>query len=258
MFRKTRSPLKGKPLRLPGQSVDERLDEVFYSLVITPVFMAFLLVVLAGLEWFRYYRPAKPVPELFSAAAVAGILYAAYRIWRALPEIRALKQGRDGERAVGQYLERLRANGYQVLHDVMGDGFNVDHVVIGPTGIYTVETKTFSKAVEGDAKIMFDGETLRVAGFEPDRDPIVQAKAQASWLRELLSESCGRKFRVRPVILFPGWFVEQGKGTTKDIWVLNPKALPQFLENEPKELESDAVSLASYHLSRFIRSSTPR
>lgn len=92
-----------------------------------------------------------------------------------------------------------------------------------------------------------------VAGFKPDRDPIVQAKAQSSWLRELLSESTGRKFSVRPVVLFPGWLVEQGKGTTREVWVMNPKALPQFLEHEPKVLEQADVNLASYHLSRFIR-----
>lgn len=29
---------------------------------------------------------------------------------------------RDGERAVGEFLEKLRADGYQVFHDLMGDG----------------------------------------------------------------------------------------------------------------------------------------
>jgi hypothetical protein len=42
-----------------------------------------------------------------------------------------LMQGREGEKAVGQYLERLRARGYQVLHDIPGENFNIDHVLIG-------------------------------------------------------------------------------------------------------------------------------
>ena len=37
---------------------------------------------------------------------------------------------RHGERAVGQYLERLRESGPRVFHDVPGVGFNLDHVVI--------------------------------------------------------------------------------------------------------------------------------
>lgn len=84
-----------------------------------------------------------------------------------------------------------------------------------------------------DAKVIFDGERILVDGFEPDRNPVIQAKAQATWLREVLAESTGRKFPVRPVVLFPGWFVEQGKGTTREIWVLTLKALPSFLAREP-------------------------
>jgi hypothetical protein len=50
---------------------------------------------------------------------------------------------------VGQYLETLRARGYRVLHDLIGDGFNVDHALIGPDSIFTVETKTYHKARQG-------------------------------------------------------------------------------------------------------------
>jgi len=52
-------------------------------------------------------------------------------------------------------------------------------VLIGPAGVFTVETKTRTKP-HGDARVTFRGEALLVAGFEPDRDPIVQARAQAA------------------------------------------------------------------------------
>jgi len=61
--------------------------------------------------------------------------------------------------------------------DVVGDGFNVDHVLIGPAGVFTVETKTHSKP-RGDARVVFDGEAIQVAGMEPDRDPVVQARGR--------------------------------------------------------------------------------
>jgi hypothetical protein len=210
-------------------------------------------VVLAGMEWLRPYYDLAPNPVLYSIAAVLSVAYAAFRFVRALPALRALKLARDGERTVGQFLERLREKGYQVFHDVLGSGFNVDHAIIGPAGIFTVETKTWSKPTTRDAKVQFDGQTLKVAGIDADRDPVVQAKAQASWLRELLAESAGRKFPVRPVVLFPGWFVEQDKGSTREMWVLNPKALPDFLDYEPRALSDADIHLASFHLSRFIR-----
>ena len=58
---------------------------------------------------------------------------------------------------------------------------------------------------------------------------------------------------MRPVILFPGWFVEQGKGTTRQVCVLNPKARRDCLEHEPRMLTADDVKLTRFHLSHFIR-----
>jgi hypothetical protein len=253
MTRATRSPLKAPPLRNPGQSIDEELYDAL-SGFLTPVFIAVVLLILAGTEWGRYYTGAPPAPWLYSVIAALGVAYAGYQFLRLRPQVRRLKQGRDGERVVGQYLERLREKGYQVFHDIVGDGFNVDHVLVGPAGVYTIETKTYSKPVKGDATIQFDGETLAADGFLPDRDPLVQAKAQASWLREIISESTGKTMHVHPVIVFPGWFIEKKAGSAKGVWVLNPKALPQFLDQAPGVLSAEDVNLVSFHLSRFIRS----
>jgi hypothetical protein len=184
-----------------------------------------------------------------------AIAWAGYRVATTLPRIRALKLAVEGERAVGQYLDRLRSEGYEVFHDVQGGNFNVDHVVVGPPGAFTVETKTWSKPSKGDARIRLDGQVLTAAGREPDRDPLIQARAQASWLAELLKESTGRTIAVRPVILFPGWFVEPMEGSSRDVWVLNPKALPEFLRHEPERLGREDVKLVAFHLSRFIRQS---
>ena len=257
MNRNKRSPLKDKPLRNPGQSLEERRRE-FVENAFEPALVAIVLVVLAGLEWSRYYFSLPPRPILFTVVALVAVGYAAIRIWRALPRARALRLGIEGERAVGQFLERLREDGYQVFHDVVGVGFNLDHVVIGPAGVFTVETKTHSKPARGEAKVVCDGERILVNGYEPDRDPIVQGKAQASWLRALLSESTGRNFSVRSVIVFPGWFVEQEPTSRREFWVLEPKALRGFLMNEPEVLTGEDVKLASFHLSRFIRAEEAR
>ena len=129
----------------------------------------------------------------------------------------------------------------------------MDHVLIGPAGIFTIETKTRRKP-NGLAQIVFDGDTIRIDGFEPDRDPVVQAKAQANWLRELLTESTGREFEIKSVIVYPGWFVNNTGPKNRAVWVLNPKALPTFLDHAPVQLSHENVQLACFHLSRFVRS----
>lgn len=250
---RSRSPLKDKPLRNPGQSLENQQSDLAYDKILAPGMMALFLCIIAGLEWWAYLYPRPRNPVVYSVMALLAVAYAAIQLLKVRPKLRALRLARDGEKAVGQFLERLREQGYQVFHDVLGDGFNVDHVLVGPAGVFTVETKTFSKPARGEAKISFDGERILVDGLEPDRNPVVQAKAQAGWLRDLLAASTGRKITVRPVILFPGWFIEQKGASTREIWVLNPKALPDFLNNKAESLAPEDVQLASYHLSRYIR-----
>lgn len=250
-----RSPIKSKPLRTAGQSLEEQRRALIEDKVFEPMLVALLLAVLAVLEWYRYLAEMPPSPGLFSAVALIAVAYAGWRFQKIRPQARALRQGIEGEKAVGQFLEGLRAKGYRVFHDILGQSFNVDHVLIGPAGIFTIETKTWSKPARGEAKIMFDGETILAGSFEPDRGPVIQARAQAGWMKEFLAESTARKFEVRSVILFPGWYVEQTPGSSRQVWVLNPKALDAFLSNEPERLTADDIKLASFHLSRFIRTS---
>ncbi|MDA8129037.1 MAG: nuclease-related domain-containing protein [Betaproteobacteria bacterium] len=255
MAETTRSPIKDKPLRSPGQSLEEERRKLFEDKLETPFVLALFFTLLAALEWWRYYMKLPLNPIVFTAFALLFVLFVAWRIWKIHPQLRALRLGAEGEKVVGQFLERLRENGFQVFHDLIGAGFNVDHVLIGPAGVFTVETKTWSKPQRGEARIKFDGEQLTVAGHEPERNPVVQARAQAGWLRGLLTESTGRPCVVFPVVVFPGWFIEQSEGSLRNIWVLEPKALPKFLENAPQRLAPEEVKLASFHLSRFIRSS---
>lgn len=249
---KKRSPLKDRPLRNPGQSLDEQIRDFTYDGIAWPLLFAVFLILLALLEWVRYLRPLHPSPKIYTLAAIGGLGFAAYRVYKALPRLRALKLGRDGEKAVGQFLEKLREQGYRVFHDIVGNGFNVDHVLIGPAGVFTVETKTRSKP-RGAARVVFDGEAIRIGGLEPDRHPVVQARAQASWLRELLSESTGRRFHVQSVIVYPGWWVDENHCKGTSVWVLEPKRLPVFLDQEPPRLSPEDIHLATFHLSRFVR-----
>jgi hypothetical protein len=250
--RRKRSPLKGLPLRYPGQSVDERRAEVLERLEL-PALVALMLVAVTIIETFQAYTGRSAPLWMYFVGAAGAIVYAVANFVLSIPTLKALQLARDGERVVGQYLDALCEQGYRVFHDVVGTGFNVDHILVGPGGIYTVETKTWSKPVGEGAKVWFNGDELRVDGTESDRNPVIQAKAQAKWVRELLGESTGKSFAVRPVIVFPCWFVEKTPGAYKEMLVLNPKALPEFLKNQPACLSQEDVKLASFHLSRFIR-----
>lgn len=249
----SRSPLKDKPLRNPGQSVRRaRLDMLFDKLM-TPLLSLVVILTWALVEWARYLTPIKGMPWIQSVIALGTLAYFVFQLRRYWPQLVALQLAEDGEKAVGQFLETLREKGYRVFHDIVTDSFNVDHVLVGPAGVFTIETKTRSKPIRGKTEIDFDGETLKVGGYAPDRDPIVQALAQAAWLKRLLTESTGKVIPVRPVVLFPGWYINDSRQNKRDLWVLEPKALAIWLGNEKTVLAPDEVAMASQHLSRFVR-----
>lgn len=252
--KKTKSPLKSKPLRHAGQSLDEEIQRVLDDEVLSYVYWPSVAAVLAGLEWWRWFKPMPPAPILYTVLAVLTICFSTYKLIRLRKRVHKLKLGRDGEKAVGQYLELLREKGFKVYHDVIGEGFNIDHVLVSEKGVFAIETKTYSKPEKGAANILYDGKTLKMNGFELGDVVLSQARAEAQWLSSLIKESTGKSNSVKPVVLFPGWFVESvGEANNSGLWVLNPKALPHFLSNLPNVLSAEDAQLTAFHLSRYIR-----
>lgn len=172
---------------------------------------------------------------------------------KGLAQARNLKLGRSGERAVAQYLEWFRTKDFFVFHDVPQGDSNIDHVLIGTRGVYVIETKTISKPVRGECKIVVDKERVFANGRELDRDPITQAKAQARWLYNFLAESQFKQF-VQPVVVFPEWFVQPYDRKALGVWVLEPKMLDGLLEEKPEISSLDQVRAMASSLSSYIRS----
>lgn len=136
---------------MPGQSLDERIqalrDKISDLLIPSLVF-----ITLAMYGWLQWWTGRQIHPLVFSIVAILTIAYAGQRIWYLRETIRHLRLGRDGERPVGQILEQLREQGYSVFHDIPGPSFNIDHALVGPAGVFTVETKSRTKPLHGHSK----------------------------------------------------------------------------------------------------------
>jgi hypothetical protein len=249
-----KSPLTANPLRLPGQSIEEKMRDYVFDRLLLPYLVAAGIVLWAGYEWAIMLGFIKrPHPLVISVIAAIGVGYFVWNLMRSHKQLKALRQGRDGERAVGQFLEGLRSNGHFVFHDVLGEGFNLDHVIVGPRGVFTVETKTISKPAKGEARIKYDGNVVTIFGQKPERNPIIQAKAQADWLAELLGEETGKKVHVKPIVVYPGWFIEGPLGFKTSVEVLNPKMLPGYINKYSNILAETDMHLFKSTLSRRIR-----
>ena len=124
------------------------------------------------------FGPGSPMAIIATGAAVIGFL-------RLMPKARNLVRGEKGELKVAETLEDLRATGYSVFHDIKREGYNIDHVVVGPAGLFVIETKFRS----GYGEIEFrNGEGLFVGGKQEEQDALLQARRNARDMNRLLKE----------------------------------------------------------------------
>lgn len=77
------------------------------------------------------------------AASTSGFVRFLRRLLGVHDEEHAWRKGAEGERAVGRRLDRLERDGWTVIHDltVGSRGANIDHLVIGPGGVFVINTK---------------------------------------------------------------------------------------------------------------------
>jgi hypothetical protein len=242
--------LKALPLHTAGQSIDEEIHRIQTVEIGSYFAGAACMVFLACFEWYKWVTSAPPSPVSISIGAAVVVSYCVYKIIKFRKEVKTLRLARDGERAVGEYLDSFRQQGYRVLHDLVVGDFNIDHIIIGKTGIYTIETKTISKYVRGSQKINYDGEEISINGMKPDRNPIIQAKAQAGWVKEFVRDFLKKNVPIQPVVVFPGWFVEGNQKS--EVWVLEPKALKGFINRRDEILDEKDVSIIANYLTRYI------
>jgi hypothetical protein len=119
-----RSPLKQKPLRNPGQSVDEEIDRLVNDKLLGFLLFPMMFWIFAWMEWIQRLLKAPRSPAIYAATATLFTIVAAYQFWRLRKRVRNLKLGRDGEREVAEVLETLKEQGAQVIHDVPCNKFN--------------------------------------------------------------------------------------------------------------------------------------
>jgi hypothetical protein len=109
---------------------------------------------------------------------------------------RAWRIGADGEESIGKQLAKL-GDRWKSLHAVpVGDhGSDIDHVVIGPAGVYTINTKHHP-----NAKIWVGGNTLMVNG---QRQPYVRnSRFEADRAAKFLTAAAHETVAVMAVIAF--------------------------------------------------------
>ncbi|WP_146022061.1 nuclease-related domain-containing protein [Streptomyces sp. CB02959] len=141
-------------------------------------------------------RPGAALQEMARAAELEHkwLVRIASRLTRGTLVPERIRSGLAGELAVGTALERLTPTGWHILHGIKWPrGSDIDHLAIGPSGVFTVNAKHHAGASVWVGDVM-----LRVNGGSTDH--LRNSMSEATRTAELLRHWCGRDIPVQPVI----------------------------------------------------------
>lgn len=256
------SPLWRDMLRPAGYSVRNKLDELNFD--IDFFIFAFTCMPLAGYAIYVSQSHFLGVPDSAIRVVLTILLFVAltgglgWWLSRLLRDRQRLQIGMEGEMYTGQALDQLMLEGARVFHDIPFDYGNIDHVVVSPSGVYSVNTKTFRKPtnVKNNNVVVDHGEN--VIRFPDWTQPIPnkQLLTERDWLAKELNSAVGERVVVEPILALPGWYIERriGRG---DVYVLNPVNAGKFFVQNRSVLSPAMIQRISHQLDRLCRDVEP-
>ncbi|MEA2314979.1 MAG: hypothetical protein QOI03_1671 [Solirubrobacteraceae bacterium] len=140
-----------------------------------------------------------------------------------LPLVERRDRGAAGEEHVGRLLEQLRDEGWRVIHDASLGRGNVDHILIGPAGLFTVETKSHPGPIR----------VARVHGAT-----LNQVHAQ----RRLMERVTG--LQAEPLLVYSRAWVDRPLARRKGVRVIPARMLLAHLSRREASLSGEQIERA--------------
>jgi hypothetical protein len=242
----------GESLRRQAEALDRQIADQLIWLLGFPVLL--LIVYLAARE---SAPPAFTIAwRVVLAVSLGAYAFMAVGLARRRRWHEKLRLGYRGERVVGEELNRLMLDGCRVFHDVpLSKDWNLDHVVVAPSGVYAIETKTQAKQKSTESQVadevIYDGICLQFPDGYDSKSP-AQACDHAERLGHMLSEDLNATVHVKPILTLPGWWINcKGKG---EVAVMNPQMIRSaIITDNPPVLSQELIDNITRHLDQKCR-----
>lgn len=108
----------------------------------------------------------------------------------------------------------FKHNNYFWVKDICFGGGKIDHVCVGPTGIFAIETSDY------DGRAYYYRGHLLMDGRKKGRDMIKEAKEDAAFLGDFIFNKLGKRYYVVPLVILPNALIDKSVKDKKDgIWI---------------------------------------
>jgi hypothetical protein len=148
----------------------------------------------------------------------------------------AWRRGAEGERRTARLLDPLERHGWAVLHDlaVPGSRANIDHLVIGPGGVFVIDSKHYR------GRLQLDGSGRLWHGRYPLAPALHAVSFEADQAAQVLTDS---DVVVVPIMAVHGTQIPQGKVVMDGVPVVAARRLPSMLRQLPAVLGPERVAV---------------
>ncbi len=205
--------------------VVERKDRVTRATVVTGVVAS---VAATGVSVFGVLLSLSTslILQLAFGSVIVVLVVAASRFFRSPPEIESWREDAEAERHAARALERLARAGYTVLHDraLPGSASNIDHLVIGPSGAWVVETDAHRGPLRQNR-----------AGLWAGKVPLHPRLELVAWMGEEITDQlaaelpAGLQVSVAPVIAFARAAPPHGLAVLDDVVLLPATGVADYI-----------------------------
>jgi hypothetical protein len=165
--------------------------------------------------------------------------------FRPSPEAVAWRRGAAGEQRTARLLGPLEQRGWVVLHDlaVPGSRANIDHLAIGPGGVFVVDSKQYR------GRLQLDGSGRLWHGRYPLASTLQAVSFEADQAARVLPDP---GVVVVPIVAVHGAQVPWGKVVVAGVPIVPARRLPSMLRQLPAVLGPErVVALADQARVRF-------
>jgi hypothetical protein len=187
----------------------------------------------------------------WTAGFFAGVVLAMWVVLRddVPPHIRRWLDGAEGEKWTARELRPLRRDGWVVEHDLPAGTGNIDHLLVGPAGVFLLDSKNWFGEVEIRAGVatVTPKDNPAAASSWTGLGPAIRGASAAQ--ARALQAATGLRVWVEPVVVVWAPF-EQGCATSHGVTYVHGAGLREWLRGRPGLLAPREVA----ELGQAIRS----
>lgn len=255
MEHKYRTRIQGEALQKKIRDTEWSFVDILYYPLSFGLLTIFAWLTTIGVLVFNWISAI-----LFSLITVILSIRAYKKFRKAKDTLSKYRKGLEGERFVGELLNKMSSDSIRVFHDIPGDRFNVDHIIVSTCGVFVIETKHFDRTKGHE--FYFDGNMIQRK--MPNGKIVLcpkllpQMDGEARFIHDEIKRRTEMDIHVIKVAIIIGCYIHvPSENNIKQYfdkyWITNERLFEKMFKEEKEIYDDSVVKLISTHMNEFVK-----